>query len=296
MCLYAGCRIGKGEGFADMEYAMMVTMGAVTKDTIVITTVHDCQVLDDIPEDLMCPHDLMVDYILTPTRIIRCGGGEDGTHITKPSGILWQTLSREKFNQIPILKTLRNREQKAGKDVRLKDETEVVQSHELVDGQKQEVREHKGNPTSKHIQSKDKGKSTFNDKAQSRGAYSQRNQNVKHQKSPASKVSSSKAATDISTSKSQLTTASNCKKLFIGGIPRGLRVKDFKQEIRGKEVNPKSVNWFGGKRFAFLQFGTDDEVHDALEKLNGMLFLDKPVRVELCRNDPKETSMNTEVN
>lgn len=39
-----GWRIGKGEGYADMEYAMMVSMGAVTEDTPVITIVHDCQV------------------------------------------------------------------------------------------------------------------------------------------------------------------------------------------------------------------------------------------------------------
>lgn len=39
-----GWRIGKGEGYADMEYAMMVSMGAVREDTPVITIVHDCQV------------------------------------------------------------------------------------------------------------------------------------------------------------------------------------------------------------------------------------------------------------
>lgn len=39
-----GWRIGKGEGYADMEYAMMVSMGAVQADTPVITIVHDCQV------------------------------------------------------------------------------------------------------------------------------------------------------------------------------------------------------------------------------------------------------------
>ncbi|OXB58184.1 hypothetical protein ASZ78_005445 [Callipepla squamata] len=39
-----GWRIGKGEGYADMEYAMMVSMGAVTEDTPVVTIVHDCQV------------------------------------------------------------------------------------------------------------------------------------------------------------------------------------------------------------------------------------------------------------
>lgn len=54
-----GYRIGKGEGYADMEYAMMVTMGAVNQDTVVVSTVHDCQVVD-IPEDLTDGHDLMV--------------------------------------------------------------------------------------------------------------------------------------------------------------------------------------------------------------------------------------------
>ena len=54
-----GLRIGKGEGYADMEYAMMVTMGAVNQDTVVITTVHDCQVVD-IPDQLRDEYDLMV--------------------------------------------------------------------------------------------------------------------------------------------------------------------------------------------------------------------------------------------
>ena len=40
-----GYRIGKGEGFADMEWGMMATMGAVRADTIVVTIVHDCQVV-----------------------------------------------------------------------------------------------------------------------------------------------------------------------------------------------------------------------------------------------------------
>lgn len=39
-----GWRIGKGEGFADLEYAMMRTVKAVHEFTPVVTTVHDCQV------------------------------------------------------------------------------------------------------------------------------------------------------------------------------------------------------------------------------------------------------------
>ena len=39
-----GFRIGKGEGFADMEWAMMAASGAVGPDTVVVTVVHDEQV------------------------------------------------------------------------------------------------------------------------------------------------------------------------------------------------------------------------------------------------------------
>ncbi|NXQ45356.1 MTHSD protein, partial [Catharus fuscescens] len=112
-----GWRIGKGEGYADMEYAMMVSMGAVQEDTPVVTIVHDCQVLD-IAEELLDDHDLTVDFILTPTRTIQ-------THCKrpKPQGIMWhKAMSSEMLGKIPILKTLRSREKQAGKDVTLQDE------------------------------------------------------------------------------------------------------------------------------------------------------------------------------
>ncbi|NWX98423.1 MTHSD protein, partial [Nothoprocta ornata] len=111
-----GWRIGKGEGYADMEYAMMVSMGAVQKDTPVITIVHDCQVVD-FAEELLDDHDLTVDYILTPTRTIKTNCKR-----LKPQGIMWHKVSYEMLQKIPILKSLRYREKQAGKDVTLKDE------------------------------------------------------------------------------------------------------------------------------------------------------------------------------
>ncbi|XP_030437239.1 methenyltetrahydrofolate synthase domain-containing protein isoform X2 [Gopherus evgoodei] len=111
-----GWRIGKGEGFADMEYAMMVSMGAITEDTPIVTIVHDCQVVD-IAEELLDDHDLTVDYILTPTRTIKTGCKRP-----KPRGIIWHKISYEVLERIPILKNLRYREKQAGKDVTLKDE------------------------------------------------------------------------------------------------------------------------------------------------------------------------------
>ncbi|XP_069037370.1 methenyltetrahydrofolate synthase domain-containing protein isoform X1 [Lepisosteus oculatus] len=109
-----GYRIGKGEGFADMEYAMMVSMGAVNDSTIIVTVVHDCQVVD-LPEELVEGHDLTVDYILTPSRVIKTGCSRP-----KPQGIFWAKLDSDMLDKIPILKKLRYMEQEAGKDVTLK--------------------------------------------------------------------------------------------------------------------------------------------------------------------------------
>uniref|UniRef100_A0A8C7CZ44 Methenyltetrahydrofolate synthase domain-containing protein n=1 Tax=Oncorhynchus kisutch TaxID=8019 RepID=A0A8C7CZ44_ONCKI len=108
-----GYRIGKGEGFADMEYAMMLCMGAVTESTVVVTIVHDCQVVD-IPEDLIESHDITVDYILTPTRVIKTD-----CQRPKPQGIIWTKLNTEMLERIPVLKKLRALEEEQGKDVTL---------------------------------------------------------------------------------------------------------------------------------------------------------------------------------
>lgn len=87
---FIGYRIGKGEGYADLEYAMMCAMGAVTPDTIVVTTVHDTQIVD-IPEELMEDHDVLVDYIITDTQVIKCNRTKP-----KPTGIIWSRLTPEK--------------------------------------------------------------------------------------------------------------------------------------------------------------------------------------------------------
>uniref|UniRef100_A0A8B9T9I3 Methenyltetrahydrofolate synthase domain-containing protein n=1 Tax=Anas platyrhynchos TaxID=8839 RepID=A0A8B9T9I3_ANAPL len=107
-----GWRIGKGEGYADMEYAMMVSMGAVKEETPVVT---NCVL--DIAEELLDDHDLTVDYILTPTRTIKTNCKRP-----KPQGIIWHKVSYEMLAKIPILKSLRYKEKQTGKDVTLQDE------------------------------------------------------------------------------------------------------------------------------------------------------------------------------
>lgn len=110
-----GLRIGKGEGFADMEYAMMRSMGAVDENTVIITTVHDCQVVN-FPDSLIEDHDLVVDYVVTPTEIIKC----DRTR-KKPTGIIWSKITPDKLRRVPVLRKLLKMEEADGKDVTLKE-------------------------------------------------------------------------------------------------------------------------------------------------------------------------------
>ncbi|KAF1001790.1 5-formyltetrahydrofolate cyclo-ligase-like protein COG0212 [Apium graveolens] len=99
-----GARLGKGEGFAELEYGMLRYMGAIDDSTPVVTSVHDQQLVDDIPVDKLLIHDVPVDIICTPTQVIFTN-----TPIPKPKGIYWDKLSPEKLSQIRILRQLKSK-------------------------------------------------------------------------------------------------------------------------------------------------------------------------------------------
>lgn len=96
-----GERLGKGEGYGEIEYAILAELGIAGEKTPIATTVHELQVVKGrIPQD---PWDVPIDIIATPERIIRCRRGQ------RPKGIIWEKLSEEKIKEIPILKDLLNR-------------------------------------------------------------------------------------------------------------------------------------------------------------------------------------------
>eukprot|EP00929_Paragymnodinium_shiwhaense_P015169 TRINITY_DN12320_c0_g1_i1.p1 TRINITY_DN12320_c0_g1~~TRINITY_DN12320_c0_g1_i1.p1 ORF type:complete len:395 (+),score=110.63 TRINITY_DN12320_c0_g1_i1:92-1276(+) len=97
-----GARIGKGEGFAELEYGMLRWMGAIDDDTPVVSCIHDCQLVDDIESDKMLCHDVPVDIICTPTQVIRVKRS-----LPKPTGIYWDKLSPQKLASIKILQLLK---------------------------------------------------------------------------------------------------------------------------------------------------------------------------------------------
>jgi len=93
-----GRRIGKGEGYAEIEYAVLRELGLVGEDTPIATTIHDVQLVPELPRD---PYDVTLDYAATPTRLLRFPDREP-----RPPGILWELLPCEKLSEIPLLAEL----------------------------------------------------------------------------------------------------------------------------------------------------------------------------------------------
>jgi len=123
-----GARIGKGEGYSDLEWGVLSELGAVDSEgqspsgnraspgdsrtqsdddaTAVATTVHELSVLDG-PEspiadaaELPAPdaHDVPLDLVVTPERAVRTE-----TPYARPEGIDWDALDEDRLDAIPVL-------------------------------------------------------------------------------------------------------------------------------------------------------------------------------------------------
>ncbi len=96
----AGGRIGKGEGYSDLEFAVLGELGLTDDETFVVTTVHELQVIDErIP---VADHDVPLDAVVTPERTVRTE-----TPRQKPTGMFWDELSAERVEEIPVLERFR---------------------------------------------------------------------------------------------------------------------------------------------------------------------------------------------
>jgi 5-formyltetrahydrofolate cyclo-ligase len=96
-----GGRVGKGGGFSDLEFAILKTIGVIVDETPVVTTVHDLQLVEAIP---MLKHDVPLDALYTPEKKIYTT-----RKLKKPEGIYWDLIPIKKFEEIPLLKILRDK-------------------------------------------------------------------------------------------------------------------------------------------------------------------------------------------
>jgi 5-formyltetrahydrofolate cyclo-ligase len=94
-----GARIGKGGGFSDLEYALLIEAGRVSSKTAIVTTVHPIQILtENLPATR---HDIPVDLIVTPRAAI-----EVERAFPRPPGVLWDHLQPPQIHEIPVLERM----------------------------------------------------------------------------------------------------------------------------------------------------------------------------------------------
>ncbi len=93
-----GRRLGKGHGYADLEYAILRELGQ--GPVPVATTVHDLQIVESFPS---LAHDVRLSIIATPTELI-----EVLPPPVDAPGINWEALPAEAYEEMPVLAQLRS--------------------------------------------------------------------------------------------------------------------------------------------------------------------------------------------
>lgn len=63
-----GNRLGKGGGYGDKEISYLYCQKVIDNETPVVTTVHETQIIEEVPTE---DHDKKINMIVTPERVIR---------------------------------------------------------------------------------------------------------------------------------------------------------------------------------------------------------------------------------
>ncbi|KAG7275195.1 hypothetical protein CRUP_023783 [Coryphaenoides rupestris] len=287
-----GYRIGKGEGYADMEYGMMVSMGAVTDSTVVVTVVHDCQVMD-FPEELVEQHDLTVDYILTPTRVIKTD-----CLLPKPQGIIWSKLNKHMLEKIPVLKKLRALELQAGKEVLLGPEPAPEPGRPQRGGGGGGGREGgregggdqgDGPKPRRHGRPRPRRNTQRDAEGEPRqeagpGGNEEPVQRPRRRPARSGRERERKWKEEDGVDGGPQGLPSSVTTVYLGGIPAGLRVSELKTALREKEALPLRLTWQGAQHRAFLDYGGPQAADQAMEALQGLSLNGQSLHAELAKN------------
>ncbi len=94
-----GVRISASPSYFDLEWLILQALGIVTADTPIIASVHDCQVVEWPCEPQ--PYDAVVDWIVTPSRVI-----QTGHRYPKPDDRSWEQLPWSVISEVPLLRNL----------------------------------------------------------------------------------------------------------------------------------------------------------------------------------------------
>nr|XP_034837042.1 methenyltetrahydrofolate synthase domain-containing protein isoform X1 [Maniola hyperantus]XP_034837043.1 methenyltetrahydrofolate synthase domain-containing protein isoform X2 [Maniola hyperantus] len=237
-----GYRIGKGKGYGDLEFGLMMHMKAIKPNTLVATTVHDCQVFDTLPAELFGPHDVPIDLIITPTQVI-----ETQRMSQRPVGILWHLLSNRRLELMPVLGQLREIEMLAGRACVLKEEDTDVEDR-AAQRTAQRTRRQRRRTRSHKSQSEGEGNTTEGEESKS----------TKARRTPRRR-NSNKSVSKDGKEDGKPRRPRRPKPVIdftvkISNISPSTRVRDLKQALSERGVKPQVMVWKGFRGFCYLHF------------------------------------------
>ncbi|KPU79966.1 uncharacterized protein Dana_GF18214, isoform B [Drosophila ananassae] len=283
-----GYRIGRGNGFADLDIGLLIELGAITPQTVIVTIVHDLQVLDTLPLNLFQKYDTPVDIIVTPTEVIRVA-----KRLSRPSGVFWELLSDRRLKILPVLQQLKEREEKAGKSISLKEEDTDVEQHQNNRRRGRgplRRRFQRGNPgrTTSQTDNEQPGQQETTQKRTPRrkGRFVNRRRRATKSEGEQSGVEGGAKSEDRKFDEAGAGERRPKKNknrgprdfcIKLTNLTRDIRVKDLKSELRKRECNPMSITWKGHFGKCFLYFGnrngtpsTQDDVDKVMKSLNDL--------------------------
>ncbi|XP_068625428.1 methenyltetrahydrofolate synthase domain-containing protein [Battus philenor] len=238
-----GYRIGKGRGYGDLEFGLMMHMKAIKPTTLVATTVHDCQVFDTLPAELFGPHDVPVDLIVTPTQVI-----ETQRMSQRPGGILWHLLSNRRIQLMPILGQLREVEMLAGRACTLKEEDTDVEERTI-----NRPRRPRRRTRSNKSQSEGEGNTTEGEEGKP-GKPRRTGRRRNSTKSKDGKDCKERDPKDEKPRRPRRPRPVIDFSVKISNISPNTRVRDLKQALTERGVKPQIMVWKGFRGFCYLHF------------------------------------------
>ncbi|XP_012534203.1 methenyltetrahydrofolate synthase domain-containing protein [Monomorium pharaonis] len=250
-----GYRLGKGEGFADLEFAMMMRMGMITENTIVVTTVHDCQIVDHLPPQLFKEYDVPVDIIVTPTQTIYVK-----PRLKKPSGILWHMLSERRLKTMQVLQQLKEMDEKDGKIIVLKEVDSDVETHQYIKNRvkypKSKRRFNVKRDTVNTENTVEDGKDK-SDRPRFPRRRTYKKPKVEEESNPNAEVqmeNNMKIVTRRRKNHHARTKTHIDFSLKLSNISSGVRVRDLKNALLMRGVKPSEITWQGYRGICYLHF------------------------------------------
>ncbi|GAB0094165.1 uncharacterized protein DMENIID0001_094170 [Sergentomyia squamirostris] len=282
-----GRRIGKGNGYVDLDFALLVQCGVITGDTLVVTTVHDAQVLESLPLDLFKSYDVPVDMIVTPTEVIRVA-----KRLQRPTGIQWNLLSNRRLGIVPVLKLVKEKEEAAGKVIELKaDDTDVEtnrrpranRNRRFMKRRKPRQQENNGENNQQPDNRRNNNRRMRRRFTRRRSERSGDGQNGQENAEKPAGGYERRRGTDHS----------NNICIKVTNISKNIRVKDIKQEIRKRGCNPHFISWKNGRCYLFFHKPADDLEQATNDILNSLANL--KITIENEEKGPEEIELRCEI-